>query len=231
MANYYFIKGPDGYYDQQKELILNFIDQKGYTNVCFLHDTLNKMSEIGYLGKALIKRWGKPAFSKFLKTRTIDIGDKTYSFGTVKTLEYSLDDFDVIVHIYSSVDSILNSHEYTYQPDHIFAYWVQEQPKLDEWMAILGAQKIRQEENIQSISWSHLDPKVIAELDRINQVNVGDGGTHPGDESLIKEVVQKINKKESVLDAATFKAYLIREIRFKPSDAEKSAYKVRNYLK
>lgn len=51
------------------------------------------------------------------------------------------------------------------------------------------------------------------------------------DERLIKDVVQKINKKGSVLDAATFKAYLIRAIGFKAPDEEKSAYKVRNYLK
>jgi hypothetical protein len=233
MANYYFIKGREGsFYDEQKQFILDFIDKQSYSNICFLHDTLDKMGERNYLGKALIKRWGQSTFDKFVKARTIEISDKSYSFGTIKTLSHSLDDFDVIVHVYAYADSFLKALDYTYNnTNHIFAYWVQEQPKLDEWMAVLGAQKIRPEENIPSITWNHLDPKVIAELDRINEVNVGDGGTHTMDERLIKEVVQKINKKGSVLDAATFKAYLIREIGFKAPDAEKSAHKVRNYLK
>ena len=159
---------------------------------------------------------------------SIDINNKTYSFGTIKTLEYSLDKFDVIVHIYVSVDSILNSNEYTYKPDHIFAYWGQKEiDKIDEWTAILGgAQNIRSEENILPITWDHLDAKVIAELDRINEVNVTDGGIDSTDKQLIREVVEKINKKESVLNTTTFKAYLIREIGFKASDAERALLKL-----
>ncbi|HTH56913.1 MAG TPA: hypothetical protein VL728_12775 [Cyclobacteriaceae bacterium] len=188
------------------------------------------MSDHSYLGKALIKRWGKSTFDKFVKTRSIEVGGKTYSFGTVKTLGFSIDDFDVIVHIYAYADSLSKSLEDTYTPNHILAYWVQEQPKLDEWVAILNAKKIRQEENIQPIDWTHLAPETIDELNRIKRVNVSDGGTHPADEELIKEVVKKINKREQVLDAPTFMAFLIRELHFRPHHAEKAAYKVRKAL-
>jgi hypothetical protein len=231
MANYYFLKGREGgFYDEQKDLLLNFIDQRGYTNICFLHDTLDKMDETTYIGKALIKRWGKSTFDKFVKTRSIEIGNKTYSYGTVKTLGHSIDDFDVIAHIYAYADSFSKPLEHTYTPDHIFTYWVQEQPKLDEWLGILNAQKIRPEESIQPVNWTHLAPQTIDELNRIKSVNISDGGTHPSDEQLIKDVVKKINKREHILDAPTFMAFLIRELRFRPHHAEKATYKVRKQL-
>jgi hypothetical protein len=232
MANYYHIKARGGsYFDEQTELVLNFIDQQGYTNICFLHDTLKKMEEHTIIGKALIKKWGTKTFNQFVKTRAIEIDGKHFSFGTVKTLSYNLDDFDVVVHFYAYSDSFLNALEYTHAPDHIFVYWLDEQPELDTWMGILNAQNINPQQHIPAVNWNHLPAAAIAELSRINEVNVGDGGTHSMDERLIKEVVQKINKKGAVLDAATFKAFLIREIGFKAPDAEKSAYKVRNYLK
>src|SRR5688500_17656581 len=106
MANYFYLKSREGSsYEEHKGLLLDFIGQRGYTKICFLHDTLNKMSTHSYLGKALVKQWGQSTFDKFLKARTIAVNGRTYSFSTIKTLGFSIDAFDVIAHVYVSTDS------------------------------------------------------------------------------------------------------------------------------
>jgi len=192
MADYYYLKGREGgYFDEQKEVLLDFIDNHRYVKTCFLFDSLNKLTDTSILGQALIKRWGEENFDRFKHARSIKINGKYFSYGTVRTLGYDLRNFDVIAHVYAYPDSILKPLSYTYVTDHIFLYWVYDQPELDQWMAILDGKKIREEEHIEPVHWNHLPGNALTELNRIKSVNISDGGTHPSDEKLIKDVVRK----------------------------------------
>lgn len=173
MTNYYFIKSREGSFHKQAELVLDFVDQQGYSNICFLHDTLKKMEEHIIIGKALIKKWGSKTSNQFIKARSIEANGKTFSFRTVKTLSYNLDDFDVIVPLYAYTDSFLNALEYTHSPDHIFVYRLDEQPELDKWTGILNAQNINPQQHIPPVNWHHLPATAITELERITRSTLG----------------------------------------------------------
>ncbi len=231
MADVYYLKTREGnYFEEQKDTLLQFINQKKYKKVCFLMDTIDKMDDGHDLGKALVRQWGQDKFDKFKKVRSIAFDDgQQFTYGTIKTLGFGLKDCDAVVHVYAYHKDILKAFQYTYTTDHILVYWVSDQPDLDEWVAILHGQNIGPTEDIQPISLD-LPQDVTDELSRIRRVNVSNGGTHPMDEKLIKEVVQKVNKNGIAVNAPTFKAFLIHNIRFKPHHADKAAYKVRKYL-
>ncbi len=226
MGDVYFLKGREGgYFDEQKDILLEFLAEKGYTSICFLLDNVNKMADHQVIGEALIRHWDEELFEQFRKVRTIEIDGVTYGYGTVRTLGYDLDNHDVIAHVYAYAKSILKPFEYTLNADHVFLYWVHVQPDLDEWIAVLGGKNIRDGEHIEPVSMD-LPQEVIDQLDFIREVNVGDGARHPSDERLIKDVFKTINKSDYNLNRRTLKAYLIREIGFKPGDANRIAQKV-----
>jgi len=231
MAEVYYLKTREGnYFDEQKDTLLKFIDQKQYKKVCFLMDTIDKMDDGHHLGKALVRHWGQDKFDRFKKVRSIAFDNgQQFIFGTVRTLGYELRDCDVVVHVYAYHKDILEAFRYTYATDHILVYWVSDQPDLDDWVAILHGQNIGPTEDIPPVSLV-LPQDIADELSRIKRVNVSDGGTHPMDERLIKEVVQKVNKNGNAVNASSFKAFLIHNINFKPHHADKAAYKVRKYL-
>jgi len=231
MADVYYLKTREGnYFEEQKDTLLQFINQKKYKKVCFLMDTIDKMDDGHDLGKALVRHWGQDNFDRFKKVRSLAFdNNQQFTYGTIKTLGFRLKDCDVVVHVYAYHEDILKAFQYTYTTDHILVYYVSDQPDLDEWVAILHGQNIGPTEDIQPISLD-LPQDVTDELSRIRRVNVSDGGTHPMDEKLIKEVVQKVNKNGIAVNAPTLKAFLIHNIRFKPHHADKAAYKVRKYL-
>ena len=231
MSCVYYLKAREGsYFDEQMDNLFKFIDQVGYKKICFLMDAINKMNDRHVLGKAIIRYWGKDRFKTFKKNRYVKVGsDNQFIYGTVKTLGYDLDKCDVVIHVYAYSTDFYKAFQYTYNPDHILLYWNSDQPDLDEWVAILHGKNIGPTEDIQPVSLD-LPEDVRYELSRIKSVNVSDGGTHPMDEQLMKEVAQNIRKAGHSINTATFKAFLIHEIKFKPHHAENAANKVKRFL-
>lgn len=227
MGQYYYVKDIDGESNPEKEVVtVDFLEKSSYNSICFLLDNVDKMNGAHRLGEALIEKWSEPVFSRFVKTRGITIGSKQYSYGTLRTIGNSLDDFELVVHVYAYADSIAKELEGVLNTDHLFVYWVDEQPALDTWMGILHARRIGGSAQIQSTTWKHLDQNVLAELERIRIVNVSDGATHPSDEKHIKEIVKKINRRSEVINAHTFSAFLIHQLHFNPADAHRITQKM-----
>lgn len=229
MNNYYFIKG-GGYYDKQLDILSDFLDKKGYSEILFM---FNKISDCNktYFREWFVKKYGKSNFNIFEKKRRLDVGNgKTLNYGTLKTKGFDIDDYEVTVSIYAYIDNILKVDGYMYYgKDHILLYWIQDDPDLDEWVSILHGESIIDEEHIEPVSLD-LSKDIIDELSDIKSVNVGDGGIHHLDQERIKHVIKTLNRKIKQVDRKTFLSYLINEVGFSAIDADNAAHKVRKYL-
>lgn len=232
MAEVYYLKTRrDNYFDEQMDTLLQFIDRNEYKKACFLMDSIRDMDQGHDLGNALIRHWGENNFDRFKNTRSIAFDNhKQFGYGTVRTLGYELKGYDLVVHVYADVKDFLKASRYIGNADNILVYWgSSDQPDLDDWIAILHGQNIGPTSDIQPISLD-LPQDVIDELNKISSVNVSDGGRHPSDERLIKQVVQKVNENRIVVNASIFKAFLIHITGFKPYQAENAANKIKRYL-